>query len=250
MSLLEMKGIKKRFGAVEALKGVNFHVDEGEVVGLLGDNGAGKSTLVKIIAGYYHADEGEIRFNGKQINFKTPMDSHRAGIEVVYQDLALVPLMSVWRNFFLGREISRKVGIFKFLAKKKMREISREALKGLGIDIPSVEQSVAFLSGGQRQTVAVGRGVYFGAKLLILDEPTAAVSLRETEAILNLIERVSKSGIAVIFIAHNIYHVYRVSERFVVLDHGTKIADVKKSEGYTAEDIMQIIAPPIEKIES
>ncbi len=245
MSLLEMKGIKKRFGAVEALKGVDFHVNEGEVVGLLGDNGAGKSTLVKIIAGYYHEDEGEIRFNSKPVHFKTPMESHQAGIEVVYQDLALVPLMSVWRNFFLGREVSRRVGTFNLLAKRKMRKISREALKGLGIDIPSVEQSVAFLSGGQRQTVAVGRGVYFGAKLLILDEPTAAVSLRETEAILNLIENVSQKGIAVIFIAHNIYHVYRVASRFAVLDHGKKIADVAKKDGYSAEDIMQIIAPPI-----
>ena len=247
MRLLEMKGIKKRFGAVKALKGVDFHVNEGEVVGLLGDNGAGKSTLVKIIAGYYHEDEGEIRFNNKPVHFKTPMESHQAGIEVVYQDLALVPLMSVWRNFFLGRELSQKIGFFNFQDKKKMRRISREALKGLGIDIPSVEQSVAFLSGGQRQTVAVGRGVYFGAKLLILDEPTAAVSLRETEAILNLIENVSKRGIAVVFIAHNIYHVYRVASRFVVLDHGKKIADVKKEEGYSAEDIMHIIAPPIEK---
>lgn len=244
MSLLEVHGIKKRFGAVEALKGVDFHVETGEVVGLLGDNGAGKSTLIKIIAGYYHQDEGQIFFDGKEVHFTTPRDSHAAGIEVVYQDLALVGLMPVWRNFFLGREVCRKIGPFRFLHKKKMKRISREGLRGLGIEIPSVDQAVAFLSGGQRQTVAVGRGVHFGAKLLILDEPTAAVSVRETEAILNLIEEVSKKGISVILVAHNIYHVYRVASRFVVLDHGEKVADVTKDK-VTPEDLIQIIAPPL-----
>ncbi|AKI97416.1 ATP-binding cassette domain-containing protein [Kosmotoga pacifica] len=245
MSLLEARGIKKSFGAVEALKGVDFRVEEGEVVGLLGDNGAGKSTLIKIIAGYYHHDEGQIFFDGKEVKFNTPRDSHEAGIEVVYQDLALVGLMPVWRNFFLGREICKKVGPIKVLDKSKMRKVSRQGLRGLGIEIPSVDQAVAFLSGGQRQTVAVGRGVHFGAKLLILDEPTAAVSVRETEAILSLIEEVSKRGISVVLVAHNIYHVYRVASRFVVLDHGEKVADVSRDE-VTAEDLIRIIAPPLD----
>ncbi|MCW1300588.1 MAG: ATP-binding cassette domain-containing protein [Candidatus Parvarchaeota archaeon] len=241
MSLLEMKGIKKNFGAVQALKGVDFQIEEGQVIGLLGDNGAGKSTLIKIIAGYYHQDDGVIKWEGKEIFCRTPAESRQMGIEVVYQDLALVNLLSVWRNFFLGREIETKKGIFKFLDKKKMIDISRKALQGLGIEIPNVNSAVAFLSGGQRQTIAVGRGVYFGAKLLVLDEPTAAVSLREVEAILQLIEEVSKRGIAVIFVAHNIYHVHRVAERFVILEQGIKVADVKKSDGYSAEDIMDIM---------
>ncbi len=241
MCLLEMKGIEKSFGKVQALKGVDFKIDEGEVVGLLGDNGAGKSTLVKIIAGYYHEDKGTIMWQGKQVHFRTPAESRRNGIEVVYQDLALVNLLPVWRNFFLGREIQTKKGIFNFLDKKKMMDISKDALKGLGIEIPNVKSAVAFLSGGQRQTIAVGRGVYFGAKLLVLDEPTAAVSLREVEAILNLVEMVSKKGIAVIFIAHNIYHVHRVADRFVILERGAKIADISKRDGYKAEDVMDIM---------
>lgn len=240
MALLEMKGIEKSFGAVKALKGVDFKIEEGEVVGLLGDNGAGKSTLVKIIAGYHHQDKGNIYWQGKELHCRTPAESRKVGIEVVYQDLALVNVLPVWRNFFLGREKTKK-GIFKFLDKKKMTAISWEALKGLGIEIPNVNAAVAFLSGGQRQTIAVGRGVYFGARLLVLDEPTAAVSLREVEAILKMIEEVSKKGISVIFIAHNIYHVHRVADRFVILEQGKKIADIKKSDGYSAEDVINLM---------
>jgi len=240
--LLEVRNITKNFGAVRALDKVSLEVGEGEVVALLGDNGAGKSTLVKIIGGYHSPDSGEIIWKGEKVKFKSVKEAHDAGCEVVYQHLALVPLMSVWRNFFLGREIRKSIGPFEILDKQKMRIITKESLLDLGIKVPSIERPVSFLSGGQRQAIAVGRGVHFGARLLILDEPTAAVSVKETEAILQLIEDVSKRGIGVIFVSHNIYHAYRVANHFIILSLGKKMADIRKDDNVSAEDIIKIIA--------
>jgi len=239
--LVEMRGIKKSFGRVQALKGVDFHVKRQEIVGLLGDNGAGKSTLIKILVGYHQPDEGEIYFEGKKVFFRSPWDSRKVGIETVYQDLALVNLMPIWRNFFLGREIIRKIGPVKVLDVRKMKKIAREVLKDVGIFIRSPDETVAFLSGGERQAVAIARAIHFGAKLLILDEPTAALSVGETRKVLEHILEAKKQGISVIFITHNIYHVYEVADRLVLLEKGEKIGDYDKKD-VTPEKVMDIIA--------
>ena len=239
--LVEMRGIKKSFGRVQALKGVDFHVKRQEIVGLLGDNGAGKSTLIKILVGYHQPDEGEIYFEGKKVFFRSPWDSRKVGIETVYQDLALVNLMPIWRNFFLGREIIRRIGPVKVLDVRKMKKIAREVLKDVGIFIRSPDETVAFLSGGERQAVAIARAIHFGAKLLILDEPTAALSVGETRKVLEHILEAKKQGISVIFITHNIYHVYEVADRLVLLEKGEKIGDYDK-KAVTPEKVMDIIA--------
>jgi len=239
--LVEMRGIKKSFGRVQALKGVDFHVKRQEIVGLLGDNGAGKSTLIKILVGYHQPDEGEIYFEGKKVFFRSPWDSRKVGIETVYQDLALVNLMPIWRNFFLGREIIRRIGPVKVLDVRKMKKIAREVLKDVGIFIRSPDETVAFLSGGERQAVAIARAIHFGAKLLILDEPTAALSVGETRKVLEHILEAKKQGISVIFITHNIYHVYEVADRLVLLEKGEKIGDYDKKD-VTPEKVMDIIA--------
>jgi len=239
--LVEMRGIKKSFGRVQALKGVDFHVRKQEIVGLLGDNGAGKSTLIKILVGYHQPDEGEIYFEGKRVLFKSPWDSRKVGIETVYQDLALVNLMPIWRNFFLGREIIRRIGPVKILDVGKMKKIAREVLRDIGIFIRSADETVAFLSGGERQAVAIARAIHFGAKLLILDEPTASLSVGETRKVLEHILEAKKRGISVIFITHNIYHVYEVADRLVLLEKGEKIGDYDKKD-VTPEKVMDIIA--------
>ncbi len=239
--LLEMRGIVKRFGHVEALKGVDFHVDKAEIVGLVGDNGAGKSTLVKTIVGVYQPDEGEIYFEGRRVQFQSPREARDAGIEIVYQHLALIDLLSISRNIFLGREPVKKLGPLRILDKPFMNREALRILRDIGVKrIRSPEDRVAKLSGGERQSVAIARAMYFKAKLLILDEPTAALSVRETRRVLDHILDVKKQGVSVIFITHNIYHVYEVADRIVVLDHGRKIADLKKEE-VSPEDVIEII---------
>lgn len=239
--LVQMKGIKKSFGKVQALKGVDFSVSKNEIVGLLGDNGAGKSTLIKILVGYYQPDEGEIYFEGNRVKFKSPWQSRHLGIETVYQDLALVNLMPLWRNFFLGREMVKKIGPFSWIQRKKMRKIAMDALKDIGISVRNPDETVAFMSGGERQAVAIARAIHFGAKLLILDEPTAALSVGETRKVLEHILEAKKRGISVIFITHNIYHVYEVADRLVLLERGEKIGDYLKKD-VTPQYIMDVIA--------
>lgn len=239
--LLEMRGIVKRFGRVEALKGVDFHVGRAEVVGLVGDNGAGKSTLVKIIAGVYQPDAGEIYWEGQPRIFRDPYEARQAGIEIVYQHLALIDLLSIERNIFLGREPVKRVGPLRILDKRRMSEEAWRILQDIGLRrIRSPAERVAKLSGGERQSVAIGRAMHFKAKLLILDEPTAALSVRETRRVLDHVLDVKKQGVSVIIISHNIYHVYEVSDRIVVLDHGRKIADVPK-EKVAPEEVIEII---------
>ncbi|HIE48287.1 TPA: sugar ABC transporter ATP-binding protein [Candidatus Bipolaricaulota bacterium] len=238
--LVQMVKISKSFGTVQALKDVDFDVRRQEVMGLVGDNGAGKSTLIKILTGVYPPDSGEIYFEGKKVKVSSPKDARDLGIETVYQDLALIPLMSISRNFFLGREPVKQFGPVRLLDKRKMDETVKEVLAEIGIRVRSPDEEVAILSGGERQSVAIGRAVYFGAKLLILDEPTSALSIRETHKVLDYILEAKGRGLSIVFITHNIYHVYSVADRFTILEHGRKVAEFSKGE-VSAEEIIEII---------
>ncbi len=239
--LLKLEGIVKKFGPIVALNNVNFHVNYGEVVGLVGDNGAGKSTLAKIIVGYHRPDKGRIFFEGREVRFKSPADARRAGIEIVYQDMALVPYMSIYRNLFLNREVVKKIGPFKVLDKRKMKELTLKLLRDIGIKEHDPDISISKLSGGERQSVAIARAVHFGAKLVILDEPTSALSIKESERVLEYVLVLKKRGVSSIIISHNIYHVYAVSDRIVVLDRGHKVLDIPR-DAATPEEIIDVIA--------
>ncbi|MDQ7859830.1 MAG: ATP-binding cassette domain-containing protein [Armatimonadota bacterium] len=227
-SLVEMRGIHKRFGETVALRDVDFTVGRNEVVGLVGDNGAGKSTLIKILTGVYQADAGEIRYKGRPVRIASPAHARSLGIEPVHQFGSTVDELSIWENFFLGREACRHLGPIRILDKKTMREITRQTLERLGIHLDDIERPIGTLSGGERQAVVMGRAVHFGGELLVLDEPTAALSLRETERVLEYISNVRRMGRSVILITHITRHVYPVADRFVVLERSMKIADVAK----------------------
>jgi|HubBroStandDraft_6_1064221.scaffolds.fasta_scaffold65979_2 simple sugar transport system ATP-binding protein len=230
--LLEVKKIKKTFGQVRALNGVSFAVDKGTVVALLGDNGAGKSTLIRILNGIYTPDEGDILWNGRSVNLRSPRDASALGFATVYQDLAMIDQLSIYRNLFLGREnnVSWKLGPFRFLDHKRAKREASEALAALGIKIRSTDTLVEALSGGQRQSIAIARAVHFGGELLILDEPTSALSLRQTKQVLETIEKIRERGTSVILISHNIGHAFEVSDRFVVLSHGETVANLSRVE--------------------
>lgn len=240
---VRMIGVAKRFGTVTALESVDFDVPAGRVTALLGDNGAGKSTLIKILTGVYPPSGGTIQFEGREVTIGSPRDARALGIETVYQDLALVPLMSVARNFFLGRELTRTFGLLDL---RGMEERTRRALGELGIEKfseagnRSVAEPVGKLSGGERQSVAIGRAVHFGASLLILDEPTSALSVAETEKVLSYTQVAKERGLGVIFISHNIHHVYLVADRYTILRHGRKTGDYVKGD-LTEADIAAII---------
>ncbi|MCR4401604.1 MAG: ATP-binding cassette domain-containing protein [Firmicutes bacterium] len=234
-------GLCKRFGKVTALESVDIAIRRGEVTGLVGDNGAGKSTLIKILTGVYRPDEGELRFEGRKVEFASPKDARKLGIETVYQDLALIENMSIARNFFLGAEPQRRVGILRLLDAKSMRAVTEEALRDIGIRVRSANDEVSVLSGGERQAIAIGRTMHFGGKLLILDEPTSALSVHETNKVLSYIDEARKRGLAVIFITHNLYHVYPVADRIVVLEHGRKVGDFGKDE-ISVEELVQIVS--------
>jgi len=238
--LIEMVAICKDFGHVQALKDVCFSVNRGEVVGLLGDNGAGKSTLIKVLNGLYPPDSGEMRMDGQQIRFRSPKEAREAGIETVFQDLALVPLMSIDRNFFLGHEPLKKVGPIKFLDSKYMDQTCKAVLKEIGIHVRSTREEVSVLSGGERQSISIGRAIHFGVKLLILDEPTSALSIKETDKVLSYVTEAKNKGMGVIFITHNIYHVYPVADRFSILSHGTTLGNFVKGD-VTPDNISQMI---------
>lgn len=229
-ALVDMVDIHKYFGSVQALRGVNFHVDRQEIVGLLGDNGAGKSTLIKVLTGFHTPTKGQIYFDGDAVDIDSPHTARELGIETVYQDLALVPLMSIARNFWLGQEPTYSVGPFKFLDKKRMAQDSIEALLDVGIHIRDPEEVVGTMSGGERQSIAIGRAVYFGKKLLILDEPTSALSVGETRKVLDYTIAAKEKGMSVIFITHNIRHVYEVADRFTIIERGRKLGDFYKNE--------------------
>jgi len=240
-NLVEVKGITKHFGKVTALEHVDFDICPGEIVGLLGDNGAGKSTLIKILSGIYKATKGKMYFEGKEVSFSSPKEAIKAGVETTHQDLALVDQLPIYRNVFSGREYTKRfLKILPILDKKRMVEESISALGGIGIQIDSVESLVGNLSGGQKQSVAIGRASHFNAKLVIMDEPTAAMSLNETEKILQLMVDLKNSGAGVIFISHNIYHVFSIVDRITILGHGKSIAHFKK-EDTTIEEVSDII---------
>ena len=239
--LVNMVNIEKSFKAVRALNRVNIQVQAGEILGLLGDNGAGKSTLIKILAGVFPPDAGDVFFEGKRVQFSSPKDARALGIETVHQALSLVDIMSISRNFFLGREPIKKIGPINLLDRKKMDEECEKAITGLCVRVRSPNEFVSILSGGERQAISIGRAMYFKVKLLILDEPLTALSVRETREVLRQVGKVRESGVSVIFITHNVYHVYPVAERFVMLDKGVKIGEVRKKDA-TPEDIIEIIA--------
>ncbi|MDL1899920.1 sugar ABC transporter ATP-binding protein [Anaerolineae bacterium CFX9] len=239
--LVEMRGIKKSFGTVQALRGVDFYIDRPEIVGLLGDNGAGKSTLIKILTGVHTPTSGQIYFEGQPVEINSPNDARHLGIETVYQDLALVPLMSISRNFWLGQELMHRIGPIQVLDKRQMAEKAREALADIGIRIRDANEQVGSLSGGERQSIAIGRAVYFGKKLLILDEPTSALSVKQTEEVLNYIRRAKERGLSVIFITHNILHVHAVADRFTIIRGGRKVGDFRKQDVTEMETAHMII---------
>lgn len=242
VALVEARGVTKTFGKVKALEKVDFHVGYQEIVGLVGDNGAGKSTLIKILTGVYPPDEGEIFFEGRRVYFSSPKDARALGIETVYQDLALIEQMSIARNFFLGSEPVKWIGFLPLLDSWGMASTTEVALRELGITtLRSTEEEVRVLSGGERQAIAIGRTLHFGAKLLILDEPTSALSIVETQKVLGYIQEAKRRGLSVILISHNLYHVYPVADRIVVLDHGKKIGDLRKEET-TIDEIVNMIA--------
>ena len=225
--LLQMTNIHKSFGRVRALRGVDFEIQHGEVVGLCGDNGAGKSTLIKVISGYYQADEGQILWEGEEVNIKSPNESRSLGIETVYQDQALAPQLSIARNIFMGREPTTMLGL---MDRKFMAEKSLEALHSLGLKISSPNTLVATLSGGQRQGVAIARVIHFKAKLVIMDEPTIALAVKEVREVLEFVRHLKSEGVSVIFITHTLPHVFDVADRIVIMAHGTKIADIPTSD--------------------
>jgi D-xylose transport system ATP-binding protein len=218
--LLELRGITKSFGSVQALTDVDFEVKPGEVMALVGDNGAGKSTLVKCIAGTHMPDSGQMVFEGRNIDIHTPKDAARLGIEVVYQDLALCDNLDVVQNMFLGREVNR----FQVLNEAPMEQQTAETLKSLAVTtISSIRQPVATLSGGQRQSVAVARAVMWNGKLVILDVPTAALGVAQTEQVLELVRRLGQQGIGVILISHNLHDVFETADRITVLRLGRTV---------------------------
>jgi simple sugar transport system ATP-binding protein len=239
--LLEIKNVSKFFGSVIAIQDVSAFVRAGEVTCLLGDNGAGKSTLIKVLAGVHKPTEGEYFFNGESMDFSSPRDALDHGIATVYQDLAMIPLMAVWRNFFLGAEPTKGWGPLKRFDVDKAKEVSITELGKMGIDIRDPDQTVGTLSGGERQSVAIARAVYFGAKVLILDEPTAALGVKQAGVVLKYILQARNRGIGVIFITHNPHHAYPVADHFVILRRGTVYGDYTKEE-LPLEQLVQMMA--------
>lgn len=229
--LFEMQGVRKTYRDKVALGNVDFQVGEREVVGLIGDNGAGKSTLIKVLTGMIPADTGTIRHRGKEVRIETPADAHAMGIESVHQRGSTIGEMTIWENFFLGREITWRIGPLTLLDKAKMRERTLSCTHDLGIELPGVDRRIETLSGGEQQAVMIGRAIYFGGDLLVMDEPTSALSIRETDKVLGYVKNARDNlGKSVIFITHIIRHIYPIADRFVVLWKGGKIADVRRDD--------------------
>ncbi|HEY3867154.1 MAG TPA: ATP-binding cassette domain-containing protein [Actinocrinis sp.] len=239
--LLEVRGISKYFGSVNALRDISMAVRAGEVTCVLGDNGAGKSTLIKILSGVFPPDEGEILVDGRPVAFAGPRDARAHGISTVYQDLAMVPLMSVWRNFFLGSEPTRGRGPARRFDVETAKRLTREELGAMGIRVRDPEQPVGTLSGGERQCVAIARAIHFGARLLILDEPTSALGVKQAGVVLRHIAQSRDRGLGVIFITHNPHHAYPVGDRFVVLNRGRGLGDHPKAQ-IAREELVRLMA--------
>ncbi len=228
--LLQVLDVSKYFGSVIALKDISMTLHAGEVMCLLGDNGAGKSTLIKILSGVYQPSEGHYLFEGKEVHFSSPRDALNVGIATVYQDLAMIPLMGISRNFFLGSEPTQGWGPFRRFNVKYADQVTREELGKMGIRVRETSQPVGTLSGGERQSVAIARAVYFGAKVLILDEPTAALGVKEAGVVLRYIAQARARGLGVIFITHNPHHAYPIGDYFTILNRGRSYGTFAKSE--------------------
>jgi len=239
--LIEVDGVSKAFGNVRALSDITMAVRAGEVHCLLGDNGAGKSTLIKILSGVHAPDTGQMRIDGTPVRFGSPRDALGAGIATAYQDLAMIPLMSISRNFFLGSEPTKGFGPFRRLDVAKADEITRVELNRMGIAVRDTSQPVGTLSGGERQSVAIARAVYFGARILILDEPTAALGVKEAGVVLRYIVRARDQGLGVIFITHNAHHAWAIGDRFTLLYRGRSMGTWAKGET-TREEIISMMA--------
>ncbi|MGN6464513.1 MAG: ATP-binding cassette domain-containing protein [Rhizobiaceae bacterium] len=228
--LIEVRDLVKHFGPVVALAGVSLTVRAGEVHCLLGDNGAGKSTLIKTLSGVHRPTGGDFVVDGKPVAFSSPREALDAGIATVFQDLAMIPLLSISRNFFMGREPVKKVGPLSFMDMDFANKVAREEMRRIGIDVRDPEQAVGTLSGGERQCVAIARAVYFGAKALILDEPTSALGVAQTSMVLKFIRQVRAKGLGVIFITHNVRHAYAVGDKFTVLNRGRTLGTYTKAD--------------------
>lgn len=240
--LFGLEDVTKSFGNVVAIEDVIFEVSRGEIVGLVGDNGAGKSTLVKVMNGFYAPDRGVMQFKGRAVRFASPRHARSAGIETVYQDLALIPALSIWRNFFLGREIKLGRRPFRILSMKRMREITMENLREMGLTrLRSPDEPVDILSGGERQALAIARARYFGGSLLLLDEPTSALSVKETEKVSEAVRAARNSGLGVVIIDHNIGHVHRICDRIVIMEVGRVIRSVRRDD-ISAQQVADIVA--------
>src|SRR4051795_8872103 len=240
-ALLEVRNVSKFYGNVNALKDVSVGVNAHEVTCVLGDNGAGKSTFIKILSGVHKHDEGELLVEGEETTFNSPRDAKARGIATVFQDLATVPLMSIWRNFFLGSEPTKGSGPLRRIDVKAAQAVMREEMGKMGIDVRDPEQPVGTLSGGERQAVSIARAVYFGAKVLILDEPTSALGVKQSGVVLKYIVQARERGLGVIFITHNPHHAFPVGDRFVVLNRGRLMGNWARDE-ITRDALVQTMA--------
>jgi simple sugar transport system ATP-binding protein len=239
--IIELKAISKQFGKVIALDDISFQLYPGEVHCLLGDNGAGKSTLIKILSGVHTPSRGEFFFESKPVEFNSPREALDQGIATVFQDLAMLSLMSITRNFFLGREPKKRLGPIQLFDSKYAAKVTEEELRKIGIKIRDSDQPVGTLSGGERQAVAIARAVYFGAKVLILDEPTSALGVKEAAVVLKYIVQSKLKGIGVIFITHNVHHAWAVGDTFTVLNRGRSYGTFKR-EQTNRENLLQMMA--------
>jgi simple sugar transport system ATP-binding protein len=229
--LIEVRDLVKHFGPVVALAGVSIDIRAGEVHCLLGDNGAGKSTLIKTLSGVYRPTSGDFLVEGEAVAFSSPREALDMGIATVYQDLAMIPLLSITRNFFMGREpVKGGFGPFAFMDMARADQVAREEMRRIGIDVRDPRQAVGTLSGGERQCVAIARAVHFGAKVLILDEPTSALGVAQTSMVLKFVRQVRSKGLGVIFITHNVRHAYAVGDRFTILNRGKTLGTFRKAE--------------------
>lgn len=228
--IIKMEHIHKFFEKVHALNDVNFEIHPGEVIGLVGDNGAGKSTLIKILSGIHPPTEGKIYFKGKEVKLPSVGAARKIGIETVYQEQAVIGNLSVTKNVFLARELTKSLGPIKYADKKRMEAKTEKLMKNLRLNIASMSQEARFCSGGERQGIAIARAMHFKAKVIILDEPTTALSVKGVKQVLKFIKQLKKEGIPAILIAHAVHHIYPVSDRFVVLSKGKKIADIRKRD--------------------
>lgn len=238
---LELVEVGKQFGSVIALRDVSVRVDQGRVTCILGDNGAGKSTLIKILSGVHKPSSGKFLMEGNEVSFESPRDAMAAGIATVFQDLATIPLMSVWRNFFLGNELTKGWGPFRRLDVKGMKSIAKQQLLAMGIDLRDPNQPIGTLSGGERQAVAIARAVHFGAKVLILDEPTSALGVRQSGVVLKYVLAAKDRGVSVVFITHNPHHAALVGDRFYLLNRG-KLANTYDRETLQLDELTKAMA--------